>query len=276
MQNNDCGVSPNKSLTSLLPAGYIIWIILLVVSLLLVLTIGIVGGSMGWKLASLTQKLKTFPTEKLSTFNFHTGDLLLFSSGMQKWASSLDAVHMLITDCPITHVGMVVINPDNGLLRCWELALGGDCADLLRLTNLYARVQSYRGTVLVRKLKKIDGERLSSKRTYNEIRNILKDHHENPKMYRALFYLNTYDSRTSEFLFLHPPLPIEKTKSHDLEKEWICTDLISETYLRMGVFDSVDLSLWPRDFFSNKQKIPITANWSFSEEIRLEKDIQIS
>lgn len=249
-------------------------IIILIISIMFVLTIGIIGGSMGWKLACLNYELKTISTEKLSMFDFQNGDLLLFSAGMQSFSS----VHMLIADCPITHIGMVVVNPKNGLLRCWELSWGWDIPDMICLTNLYNTIQSYKGTVLVRKLRKkyytsneSSDQTLSSEETYREIRKIQQEHRENPKRYRSFFYLNTYDSRTSEYMFMHPPLPINSMNQTD--REWICSDLISETYFRLGVFSSVDLSLWPRDFYSKKEKFPLSYKWCFSNEIRLENDI---
>lgn len=255
----------------------------------MILFIGIMGGFLGWKLARITQELNTFPVEKLSTHEFQNGDLLLFCSSIQKWIYSVDAIHMLMSDSPVSHVGMVVQDPHTKLWRCWELALGGNIPELIRLTNLHARVQSYHGTVLVRKLKsftkdkdKGNGHRLQ---LYNFIAEILQNQKKNPKRYRASFYLNTYD----RFISFHPPLPMDLArKEHEpsssegfsdssktMHKEWICTDLVNETYKALDVFHCADYNMWPCDFYSKTEKMPLKANWTFSEEIRLEKDIKI-
>ena len=87
-------------------------------------------------------------------------------------------------------------------------------------------------------------------------------------------YLNTYDSRTSDFMFLHPPLPIDETTQKSgirKDDEFICTDLISETYHSLGVFANLDSSLWPRDFYTNTQNLALTPEWSFGPETRLSR-----
>jgi hypothetical protein len=244
-------------------------LIALVLVIVLLLAIGGICGSMGWKLASLTHDLRTGSSAPLSSYTFRNGDLVLFSSGVRKLAGSLDALQMLMADCPITHVGMVVENPDNGLQRCWELALDSHLPDIINLTNLRVRMQKYSGTVLVRPLKRTNGaaEPLSSSATYTVIREMQRAHRKCATTYRGSFYLNTYDSRTSEFFFLHPPLPLDISRSGD--REWICTDLVSETYRRLGVFHSQDSSLWPRDFYSKNEKLPLSSEWVFSDEVRL-------
>jgi len=233
----------------------------------LILSIGIVGGFLGWKLAGITQELSLCPSEKLSKYPFQNGDLLLFSSSIRKWASSFDMIHMLMSDCPITHVGIVVQNPHNKLWRCWELSLGSNIPELIRFTNLHARLQSYNGTILVRKL--VGSEKQLTYKLYDHVRRILREQERNPKRYRASFYLNTYD----RFVSFHPPLPMEQVSEGT--DEWMCTDLVNDTYKALKIFDFVDYNMWPCDFYSKTEKIPTTSNWSFAKEIRLEKDIEI-
>ncbi len=281
---------------------HILFFIPIIMSVFLIIFIGIIGGFLGWKLARITQELYTFPVEKLSTHEFRNGDLLLFCSSIRKWIYSLDAIHMLMSDSPVTHVGIVVQDPHTKLWRCWELALGGNIPELIRLTNLHARVQSFHGTILVRKLKWYGGSvsaRSSKEKTqglrlqlYNHIAKILQNQKKNPKRYRASFYLNTYD----RFISFHPPLPMDSSHipspsegnedsgggfsassclRQEQQREWICTDLVNETYKALDVFHCADYNMWPCDFYSKTEKMPLKANWSFSEEIRLEKDIKI-
>lgn len=247
-----------------------LFLIPVIISIVLVISIGIVGGFLGWKLARTTQELSAFPVEKLSTYPFQNGDLLLFSSSIRNWVHSFDMIHMLMSDSPITHVGIAVQDPYTKLWRCWELALGGNIPELIRLTNLHARVQSYRGTVLVRKL--LGAKVPNSEKLYNYIAKILRNQKNNPKRYRASFYLNTYD----RFVSFHPPLPMDyRAGTLPKQKEWICTDLVNETYKALDVFQYADYNTWPCDFYSKTEKMPLKEGWCFSKEIRLEKDIKI-
>lgn len=250
---------------------HLVWVITLIIGMFILLATATMGGMMGWKLANITHELKLFPSESISTFDFENGDLILFSSNMAYKSSAISSVlQMIITDCPITHVGMVVQNPGNGLFRCWEMALGEDIADMIRVTNLNVRLQSYNGTVLIRRLR--GPHKLSCEDTYKFVRKILNQQNNKRVRYRASFYLNTYDCRTSDFLFMHPPLPIVTNKNDNSKNaitEWICTDLVSATYHALGVFSTIDLTLWPRDFYSKRDKLPMCLDWEFSSEILL-------
>lgn len=241
------------------------------ISFIIVVVAGLLVAKIGCHLSSLISELYEIPFLSLGTFPFQSGDLLLFSS-RRKW---VDPLHILITDCAITHVAMVVRNPKNGLLRIWELSFSKNSPQLIRLGNLFGRIQKYQGTVLVRQLKNygVPKKTINEKKLYDIIRAIQQDDMKHPKKYRTSFYLNTYDRHNSEFMCLHPPLPLQKTGSGEKEDEWICTDMLSHTYHSLGVFDRVDYTLWPRDFYSEKDKLPMAANWSFGKEIRLKQDI---
>jgi hypothetical protein len=231
---------------------------------------GLLVAKMAYQLSNLISELYEIPFLSLSTFPFQSGDLILFSSRRTFY----DPLHILVTDCAITHVGMVVRNPKNGLLRMWELSFSKNSPRLVRLSNLFGRIQQYQGTVLVRQLKSHSTQTVDEQKLYDIVRKIQEDDMLTPITYRTSFYLNTYDRHNSEFMCFHPPLPLHTTPPTG-NKEWICTDILSYTYNAIGVFDGVDYTLWPRDFYSKKEKLPVAAGWTFSKEIRLKQDIEL-
>jgi hypothetical protein len=242
-----------------------------IVSVGLVITIAFIIAMIGRKISQIQQELSQYSVENLSTYSFQTGDLLLFSSSMKKWLQAVDMTHMLLSGSPITHVGVAIQDPFTGLWRCWELGLGGGIPEMFRLTNLHARIQTYKGTVLVRRLRHDSNVlRIDRHHLYAHIAKVLENQKHHPKKYRgASFYMNTYD----RFLSAHPPLPL--ATSIQTSSSWTCTDLVNETYKAMHVFKSVDNTMWPCDFSSKRNKMPLAPGWSFSKEIRLNKDIKI-
>lgn len=244
--------------------------VILGISFVILILLGVVLTKVALRLSHIISELYEIPYLPVSTFPFKTGDLLLFSSQRKFF----DPLHILITDCAITHVGMVVRNPNNGLLRIWELTLSKNTPHMIRLSNLRCRLQQYKGTVLVRQLQyenQNDTVCVDEERMYEHVKKVLREDQVHPKKYRTRFYFNTYDRRTSEYMCLHPPLPIQKSPGED--NDWICTDILSDTYHAMGIFDKVDMSLWPRDFYSEKENLPLSKGWGFAEEVRLKQDM---
>jgi len=252
--------------------------ILCVLNVLLFLFIAYLGGSFGWNLYSIIEKPATkCKKEKLSEYPFENGDLLLFSgNNLHNIMSYCNIIQMLMTNTPITHVAMVVRDPRNQSLLCWELAMGEKIPNLLRLTNLHSRISSYKGHVYVRKLTDRNNPRniLSAQSTYNFVISFLKENRKEIVSYRKFFYFNSYDRFCT---FLHPPLPYLGNPSPMEKKEYICTDVISLTYHALKVFDKLNFDFWPRDFYSLTECLPLSrgeSNWFFETEIRLKKDLK--
>lgn len=222
-------------------------------------------------------EIKRWPSSSASEFNFQNGDLLLFAphARLGSFMHVVDTLHMLMSNCAVTHIAMVVQDPYTGMLRCWELGLFGGIPDMLRLSSLQARLVMNQGHVLVRRLRRknfisarcMSPEPPCPKKTYRVIDQIFEEHRKRGTRYRSSFYLNTYDTRWSSVpMYLHPPLPLAPESScHEL----MCTDVVSRMYHALGVFDRTDDSLWPGDFYSRTQRLPLNAQWYFEPEVRV-------
>lgn len=243
------------------------------------------GGMVGWGIASLVCECKAFPAVDYLSADLRSGDILLFSTNLLKVTGPVDALHMLVANSPVTHVGLVFRDPRHGMLRSWEVALGGGVPALLRLTNLHTQIATYRGTVMVRRLvSSVDRSARPGKeedvRMQRAIRVILHNDRQRTTRYRPGFYLDTYDStRNASLMCVHPPMPMAPTTTtapaasllHDDKEQYLtCTDLVADTLFAMGVFKATDRSLWPRDFYTRSEALPMrNALWHYQPEVRL-------
>lgn len=244
--------------------------LIVVVVLIALLAIGYAGWS-GWRLANTLNLVNRYPLVPYNAINFETGDLILFCPGISRMPfAAVDMLQMLMTNSPVTHVGMVVRDPNTNLLRCWELTWSEKFPSLIKFTNLHFRLKKYKGTVLVRRL--ISSPQVSDNQIAAARRSIydfaVQTIKTPPARYRRTFYLNSYDHFVG---FIHPVLPLDHTVP--LEREWICTDIIIQCLHTAGVLTTTTSHLWPCDMssMSKKQNVSalMAAEWSYGWEVRL-------
>lgn len=211
----------------------------------------------------------------LCTFDFQSGDLLLFSCENPYSINSL--LQKTISKGPFTHIGMVIRDTKTGSLRCWELDKsqqeGKSGSHFLCLSNLHNRIFNYRGTVCVRPLmhnnKNImnnindDGNTKNSSSIKNNISNSGSSSSCSSRRHSIrrrsaqedddiCFYdcvdkilqnefIKQHHYRSSFWIdsydrFLNALHPPMPIKRRSgVDRAWICTDLIKKTYSMAGV-----------------------------------------
>ena len=228
--------------------------------ILVLLVFGVCGGFIGYRFACLHHEIKLLPSISMDNYDFQNGDLLLFSGAITNVNRCFDILHMLVANSPVTHVGIVVRDPKTHLLRVCELAFGGHVDSIVRLTNLPNSINSYKGTIMVRR---IYPRELSLQQMSVFITQTLRQDWS----YKTSFYLNSYD----QYFVWHPPLPLDTTENYYKDKEMICTDLVEKTYQFLNVFtkEKRNNSLWPADFYKST-KLPLRKEYWFGPEIKIE------
>ena len=246
----------------------IVWISLAsTFALALIVLIATFAGIYGYRLSRYVhcvEGLEVTPTGNLLHFNassIQTGDLILFSFRLN--ASLATIPTMVVTRSPITHLGLVIRNPDTQLLYLVEVTLEGLTMRGCGIANLEARVSMYPGIVLWRKLYSTS-TKPSKKQELDEKAFQLAQYCVQRNFgYRYSFLLTMWNR-------IGPPMtPMAVDFDNSVEEDWICTDLVAWILEQLKIFLVAPVTLLPRDFHSITQRLPMNPNYYYGVESRL-------
>jgi hypothetical protein len=115
----------------------------------------------GYHFATILMQLDKMPACYYQNYPFQPGDLLLFSASVESYSHFSEFCQMILFGSPITHVGIVVCDQVTNVFYCAELQIGCH-PNMIRFSNLWNRIESYPGTILVRPLEEIISSSSSS------------------------------------------------------------------------------------------------------------------
>jgi hypothetical protein len=215
-----------------------------------------VGGYLGWKISTLTHSLEQFTKVPWRSSEFESGDLLLFSAD----PNITSVLTMIMTNSPITHVGIVYEHPFSRHQYVLEVVLEKQFPETLSVSNLYHRIHNYRGTVMLRKLKSSYHSDEIRRKVHDAVMDILYEYPSDLE-YRFTFYLATSNRK-----WWHPPLPQEWAR-----RGMVCMDLVAKMYEKIGAFRIAQDDLLPNDFYSPTECLPLSDHFWLEEERKIDK-----
>jgi hypothetical protein len=258
---NGSGVElgPNSLSKSTLSVRSIVYISLAsTFALALVVLIATFAGIYGYRLSRYVHSVGGLEITPLSNA-IQTGDLILFSSHLNE-VSSIPT--MVVTESPITHVGVVVRNPVSRLLYIVEVTLEGLRMRGCGIANLEARVSMYYGIVLWRKLHSSSDQ--SKQQEFDEKAFLLAQNAVQKNFgYRYSFLLTMWNR------FGPPMTPMAMDFDNSADEDWICTDLVAWILEQLKIFLVAPVTLLPRDFHSITQRLPMNPDYYYGVESRL-------
>jgi len=192
-------------------------------------------------------------------FAFESGDVLLFS-GDGNAGGFMSKLSRAITYTPYTHVGMI-FRSATGDCHVWEMRIGALGTELRPLELV---CDTYVGEICVRPIYAhgrrggVDSEKL--RRTIRSMYGL---------RYKYDFYVSTYNRWFSPIEF-----PYHRGRGR---RTRFCSDLIAETYVRIGVLADVPWrrsnDIVPGDFAeAGDRELPLARGWSFGPEIQMMRE----
>lgn len=164
------------------------------------------------------------------SYPFQTGDLLLFQN-----ESTVFRTLRLFTASMINHIGLIYIHPLTKHPYVLEMTFKG-----VAMVPLYAKIKIIKGCVYVRSLQRpLTTDQL--KRCDDFVRLHWNDVYMNNVV---LHWYNRY-------------LPMVPLPSTHAKNEFTCSTFIASALIHLGILTGTDDKLYPLDFISSHQKLPI-------------------
>lgn len=189
-------------------------------------------------------------------FAFESGDVILFSGGGHA-GGLMSKVSRALTRTPYTHVGMI-FRSVTGDCYVWEMRIGALGTELRPIELVW---DTYSGEICVRPIYRC-GRRGGV--NFETLRSIIRSMYG--LRYKYDFYVSTYNRWFSPLEF-----PYHRGRGR---RTRFCSDLIAETYVRLGVLADVPWrqshDVVPGDFAEDgAAELPLARGWRFGTETQI-------